>query len=425
MNSGTVFSIIQANKIVVSGGTGNPLIINVGLFDIFGPKTGLKFGNINVFEVSNIWFKGNNNSREDGITHEGGNVTCSVKNSIFTQLGSAIRLSSDTYTCDFSNNLFGIRSDGTADPNDGQAMRDFTFMDSVFKNNTFGTADIASLADPFSAVPGFILEGDRNIFTKNKFGQYNVGLVINGKNNNIHDNVISNQFAPTPPGGFPPDTFFGSGIFVNGGERNEIWNNKIGTDITGNNIAGNSGDGIHVRGTLNCIGAEYNDKLSPGVEKCLIAGAAEFNPNIISANGGNGVFVMGPNNFVLNNIIGANNVGQLPNFGNGKSGILVKNSAGIEIKNNESIGGNLHHGVELINVTDVLLAGLRVGTNDDGLVDLGNNGDGIHVDGGKNITIGGISTASVFKPDSIISGNSGNGIEIFNSSKITIFRNSK
>ena len=46
----------NAHTITVFGGNGNPIIINVGPFDISGTKTGLKFNKVN-FHVENIWFK--------------------------------------------------------------------------------------------------------------------------------------------------------------------------------------------------------------------------------------------------------------------------------------------------------------------------------------------------------------------------------
>jgi len=463
----------NAHKISVDGGNGNPIIINVGPFDISGTKTGLKFIGVN-FQVDNIWFKGFDDSEETGITQASAgnqNVTCNVNTSFFTGLGFPTQFDSgDNFTCDFSNNKFGFHPDGTSDPNEGSAIRSYTFMDSTFFNNTFARTTSATLDNPFAAEAGMILEGDRNDFRRNSFGSFNIGLVVNGDENRIHENVINNQTAPEPPGGFPPDTFFGSGIFINGGDKNSVWDNKIGTDNADNVFLGNSGDGIYVSGKENCIGSDRTSMVEQGPKECFITDQTADQENVISGNLGDGISVFGVDNVILNNFIGkgkntddiflgnfgngiliktdqtnvhdniivnnqfngiaifdgnsnkinANFIGNngTTGLGNGLAGVLLvrsdfnnvtgepENISG-QFSTKSVISGNQVDGIFLFDSDSNILSGNVIGADETGKFAIPNSGNGIFIDGAAN-TIGGASDGN------IISGNSENGIRIEN-----------
>jgi hypothetical protein len=91
-----------------------------------------------------------------------------------------------------------------------------------------------------------------------------------------------------------------------------IQGNFIGTDLTGTNSAGNSGDGIYINSAGNLIGGT-----TPGTG------------NVISGNASNGIvlaLVSASNNIVQGNSIGAGFGGVVP-LGNGANGVLVADQA--------------------------------------------------------------------------------------------------
>lgn len=105
---------------------------------------------------------------------------------------------------------------------------------------------------------------------------------------------------------------FVNGIRIDGAGTNTIQGNYIGTDLTGTNAPGNSGDGILVNSGRNHIGG-------------LVAGTG----NLICGNGGNGIALTGTNcsnNLVQGNYVGlaANSQSALGNFG---VGVFLTNGA--------------------------------------------------------------------------------------------------
>ena len=423
IKKGAVFDS-NAHKISVDGGNGNPIIINVGPFDISGTKTGLKFIGVN-FQVDNIWFKGFDDSEETGITQASSgnqNVTCNVNTSFFTGLGFPTEFDSgDNFTCDFSNNKFGFHPNGTSDPNEGSAIRSYTFMDSTFFNNTFGRTTSATLDDPFNAEAGMILEGDRNDFRRNSFGSFNIGLVVNGDENRIHENVINNQTAPEPPGGFPPDTVFGSGIWINGGDKNSVWDNKIGTDNADNVFLGNSGDGIYVTGKENCIGSDRTSMVEQGPKECFITDQTADQENVIAGNSGDGISVFGVDNVILNNFIGkGKNTDDifLGNFGNG---ILIKTDR-TNVHDN-IIVHNGFNGIAIFDGNSNKINANFIGNN--GTTGLGNGLAGVLLvrSDFNNVTGEPENQSGQFSTKSVISGNQDDGIFLFQSNSNRIFGN--
>src|SRR5262249_7830294 len=101
-------------------------------------------------------------------------------------------------------------------------------------------------------------------------------------------------------------------IRIDGAGTNVIQGNYIGTDLTGTNAPGNSGDGIFVNSDRNRIGG-------------LVAGTG----NLICGNGGNGITLATTN--CSNNLIQRNYVGLAANsqlgLGNYGSGIFMTNGA--------------------------------------------------------------------------------------------------
>ncbi|RLT07592.1 MAG: hypothetical protein DWI21_09375 [Planctomycetota bacterium] len=151
--------------------------------------------------------------------------------------------------------------------------------------------------------------------------------------------------------------------------------------------------------------------------------------NVISGNGANGVEIeatsLTPGNIVRGNFIGTNASGTAiaasPNFGingNGFYGVEINGSPanriggpGLGAKN--VISGNGLHGVRITGTAAInnVVQGNYIGTDVTGPVDMGNLIDGVAIAVASNNTIGG----SVAGEGNLISGNDGNGVEIFNS----------
>ena len=188
------------------------------------------------------------------------------------------------------------------------------------------------------------------------------------------------------------------GIFILGpsplNDHNRIERNLIGTDISGTVDLGNAVDGIAV------------DGVAPGT---IIGGADPADRNVISGNGGSGVFVaIGTDTVIQGNLIGTDITGT-NDLGNGGGGIglaqtngltlirdnVISGNEGIGISGGATAGGSLHIESNLI------------GTNEEGTAKIGNARDGISIGGNlAESVIGGESDAQ----RNVISGNGGTGV---------------
>jgi hypothetical protein len=158
--------------------------------------------------------------------------------------------------------------------------------------------------------------------------------------------------------------FSGDGLLVNNGSDFDlIANNRIGTDFTGFNPLPNGGNGISYFGSSGVIGAIANGIIPP----------VPFPANVISFNGGDGIFMngsfnqVGPNSIVGNggngvelgggdhNVIGGALPGGVVGLGNtialnGNDGVLATAGIGNVISGNSiTLNGNGGRGIELQN----------------------------------------------------------------------------
>lgn len=179
------------------------------------------------------------------------------------------------------------------------------------------------------------------------------------------------------------------GILVNGGgtEITLIEGNLIGTDVTGTRKVANSRTGISIVGGRSIFVG------NPDI------GASG---NLISGNREHGILIGGARTvFVRNNLIGTDSAGTEA-LGNGKDGVRVVSSRGVEIGGDNPnqnacagpcnvISGNREHGVTVSGERsfDVELAGNYVGLDRSGLKNLANVGRGVNVIGGSHGVIGG------------------------------------
>ena len=156
--------------------------------------------------------------------------------------------------------------------------------------------------------------------------------------------LSENDAGGTKIKGLVINRFGGNGVFVrgDGAGGSVIKGNFIGTDPTGTLDLGNGGDGVRIESSDNLIGGP------PEVGEDIHAPQ-----NVISGNGGNGVFVDGETTTATGNIISNNHIGtdadaqeDLGNF----HGVFISDAPGNLVGGTtnaarNTISGNDHHGV--------------------------------------------------------------------------------
>jgi CSLREA domain-containing protein len=188
---------------------------------------------------------------------------------------------------------------------------------------------------------------------------------------------------------------FRTGIFLDGSAAvgNRIEGSYIGTDAAGTNVLGN-GTGI-------------DNSYAPST---IIGGTSPAARNLISGNY-QGILVYAANEVrIQGNYIGTDVTGTL-DLGNTRDGITVSSApsiviGGITAGGRNLISGNDNRGIDIFNVNSAIIQGNYIGTNIVGTVAIP-NGVGISVSS-LNPNIGG----TVVGARNLISGNSGNGIEL-------------
>ena len=195
----------------------------------------------------------------------------------------------------------------------------------------------------------------------------------------------------------------GIGLWGEGTEGNIVIGNYIGTDAAGVTAIGNSGRGLDIRG-----GARNN----------TIGGVDPTERNIISGNGADGIGISDSSttgNKIIGNYIGID-VSGTAELGNGWAGVRVDNGAHDNIigGSNEGernvISGNEGEGIIIWDsaTTGNKIIGNYIGTDVNGVADIGNGSFGIRIgDAGNNI-IGGSNPGE----GNVISGNEEGGVAI-------------
>jgi CSLREA domain-containing protein len=218
-------------------------------------------------------------------------------------------------------------------------------------------------------------------------------------------------------------------IEIGGGDGNLIEGNFIGTEVDGGSDAGNDDDGIDVRTANNTIGGPT------AAARNLISGNGDYGGD------SDGIHLFGPRSsgtLIQNNYVGTDADGT-EFLGNQDDGIDADSSSNNTIRGN-LVSGNLDDGIELdgggdfeygggcefdgdyggapdcdyggfalgTNAAGNLIVGNFVGTDVTGTQSIGNDSDGIVIQGADNNTIGGTTAAD----RNIISGNFDDGIDI-------------
>jgi CSLREA domain-containing protein len=246
-----------------------------------------------------------------------------------------------------------------------------------------------------------------------------------------------------------------SGVLIERGTGNVVQGNYIGVGVDGRTAIPNGteafvepnelpygGDGVFIK--------EGSDN--------LVGGAAEGAGNVISANRGAGVRIdaftrSASNNLVRGNLIGTDKDANLGTGLGNRRGIEIRDDnddpvvvafqnhiGGIDADDNEEeetdgtvharnvISGNLFEGILLAGdgVTHTQIKGNYIGVDGDGLFTVSNGREGIFIApfldetvGPSDIVIGGEEPGAM----NLISGNTGDGISIHDSSRIAIAAN--
>ena len=187
-----------------------------------------------------------------------------------------------------------------------------------------------------SNVVGGVTSGSGNVISGNR----QVGIYLVGNNGNVTGNVIQG--------------------------------NLVGLDATGTNSVGNGNAGIGVSS------AAANQ----------IGGSVPGSRNVISANGNNGMFLIGTGtagNVIQGNYIGTDQTGSLAR-GNFLDGIVLQNVISNQIGGSASGAGNLisgnntnpptsngNYGINLTNSSWNVIQGNRIGTDSSGTLNLSNS----------------------------------------------------
>jgi titin len=197
------------------------------------------------------------------------------------------------------------------------------------------------------------------------------------------------------------------GVLLENTSGNSVLGNYIGTDVSGSVDLGNNGAGIRL--------ANADDN--------TIGGTSDDERNVISGNGGNGIFIApsGVANRILGNFIGIDASGSAP-LGNTDAGIEIDGSStsgnvigGSEAGAGNVISGNGQMGVLLELTSGNSLRGNYIGTDAEGMADVGNGTVGVLLSNASSNTIGG----GLPGEGNLISGNTGNGIGISGASAVS------
>jgi titin len=202
----------------------------------------------------------------------------------------------------------------------------------------------------------------------------------------------------------------GTGVTASSGAR--VQGNYIGTDVTGTHALGNR-IGVALEGS--------------SLSTTLIGGTEVGAGNIISGNGMYGIIANTTlNNVIQGNFIGTDVTGTQA-LGNGSHGVLLETAfrtlvGGTEAGAGNLISGNGGSGIFMTSSgSSNLVQGNRIGTDVSGAQPLGNAGDGVHVldvNSGPN-TIGGEDPGA----GNTIAFNGNDGVLVDSSTHIAILGN--
>ena len=257
-----------------------------------------------------------------------------------------------------------------------------------------------------SNIIGGTVAGAGNVIS----GNNGDGIIINGSNGM----VIQGNYIGTDYNGAAAKPNGNAGVYIFNGSQNTIVG---GTTVAARNIiSGNTGDGLDLNGVGNTtvrgnyFGVDVNGTsrgnggagiaLFSGATSNTIGGLVPEARNIISGNGGDGVYMSGVNNnFVQGNYIGVNTAGTAA-IGNSFAGVDINGGAqsntigGTSPGAGNVISGNVFQGMTIggSGTNSNFVQGNFIGLDAAGFAKIANTSTGIDVYGGaQSNIIGGTS----------------------------------
>jgi CSLREA domain-containing protein len=206
------------------------------------------------------------------------------------------------------------------------------------------------------------------------------GLVVTGGGSTIRGLAI-NRFGT---GGMTSVTAGGTGVELNS-DGNTVEGCFVGTDPTGTLPLPNINDGVGVTGNANTVGG------STPAARNVLSGNDREGLLLLSTSSANNVF----GNYIgtdLNGAAALSNGAGVVIFGLSNNNRV----GGVNAGEGNLISGNLDSGVIIVNTThDNLVRGNLIGTNAGGAIPLANQNDGVQIfDTASNNKIGGTSAAA-------------------------------
>ncbi|MFH1781894.1 MAG: NosD domain-containing protein [Patescibacteria group bacterium] len=161
-------------------------------------------------------------------------------------------------------------------------------------------------------------------------------------------------------------------------------------------------------------GTTDNGNTLNGVNVGATASSASVGANTISGNDQSGINVTtGSGHTIRNNYIGTSSDGTA-DLGNDEQGVYIADGD-VTVEDN-TISGNGEAGLEIAGGSSHSITGNYIGTNGTGAAAVANALEGIDINGGSTITIGGTGASD----ENIISGNTDHGVEIDNATGVTL-----
>ena len=310
-------------------------------------------------------------------------------------------------------------------------------------------------------------------------------LVTNGSSNNLIGGEATGGNDPTagvfvrPPQGNLISGNDANGVFITGNATgNQLSGNFIGTAASGKSAVGNALDGVAIVGAngnslIGCtfqedpfvfynvisgnggnglrvtdsddttiqanffgLGADNKTAVGNAQNGVLVNGTSARTTmggpiplgNVDAANGMNGIVVADTASYFIsyNTFCGLAAFSDDPTLGNGLDGMLITATGGNILIRTNVITRNGDDGIEISgDATDVRVVGNIIGLNTNGMIPMGNLGNGVEVGGtAHNIVIGGPQPTFNVIPQNAISANGGNGVAVVGSANNVTINNS-
>jgi hypothetical protein len=333
--------------------------------------------------------------------------------------GNGLRVTNSNDTT-IQANFFGIGADN--DTAVGNGLNGVVVEGSSTRTTMGGPIPLGNVVAA-NTENGIVVRGKASYFTTyNSF----VGLAAFSLNPNL-GNGVDGMLITSTGGNILIRT---NVITSNGDDGIEISGAATGVRVTGNIIGmntnghlpmGNVGNGVEVGGTAHHLvigGPQPTFNIIP--------------QNIISANGGNGVAIIGKaNNITVSNGYIGTDVSGHNAFGNGLAGVyLGTGTAANRIGSTDPdlptvISGNLGNGIEMQGSRSNIVDGALIGVGPTGLVPMANGANGVLINLGYDNLVGRIPTSTgLSSTANLIAHNHDNGVLIESGARNAIFGNS-